>query len=41
MRAAGVGITARGRRADGSGFCHFDTRDGAGIKLEVRKSAAQ
>ena len=37
---AGVGITARGRRADQSGFTYFDTRAGAGVVLEVRKTAA-
>ncbi len=39
MRAAGVGLTARGRRADGSGFAYFDTRAGAGVTLEVRRTA--
>jgi catechol 2,3-dioxygenase-like lactoylglutathione lyase family enzyme len=39
-RALGIGVTARGRRADGSGFVYFDTRSDAGIVLEVRKTAA-
>lgn len=37
-RALGLSVVARGKRADGSGFCYFDTRDHAGIVLEVRKS---
>ena len=41
MRAAGVGITARGRRADGSGFCYFDTRDGAGVTLREEEDRRQ
>lgn len=39
-RTLGLGVTARGRRADGSGFAYFDTRAGAGVVLEVRKTAA-
>jgi catechol 2,3-dioxygenase-like lactoylglutathione lyase family enzyme len=39
MRERGVEVIARGRRADGSGFSYFDTRDGAGVTLEVRRSA--
>ncbi|MDP9877496.1 catechol 2,3-dioxygenase-like lactoylglutathione lyase family enzyme [Variovorax boronicumulans] len=38
-RALGIGVTARGARADGSGFAYFDTRAQAGVVLEVRKSA--
>lgn len=38
-RARGIGVTARGARADGSGFAYFDTRAQAGVVLEVRKSA--
>lgn len=38
-RQAGVVPTARGRRADRSGFTYFDTRAGAGVVLEVRKTA--
>ena len=40
-RALGLGIAARGVRADGSGFCYFDTRGEAGVVLEVRKSPAR
>lgn len=36
--ALGLGVIARGRRADGSGFCYFDTRARAGVVLEVRKT---
>jgi len=39
-RQAGVGITARGRRTDNSGFTYFDTRPGAGVVLEVRTTSA-
>jgi methylmalonyl-CoA/ethylmalonyl-CoA epimerase len=35
----GLGVVARGLRADGTGFCYFDTRPGAGVVLEVRKSS--
>ncbi|MNY19012.1 Glyoxalase-like domain protein [compost metagenome] len=38
-RDLGIGVTARGARADGSGFAYFDTRAQAGVVLEVRKSA--
>lgn len=38
-RARGLDVTARGRRADGTGFVYFDTRNQAGVVLEVRKSA--
>ena len=38
MRALGVGVIARGKRADGSGFAYFDTRAAAGVTLEVRKT---
>jgi len=38
VRAAGIGVTATGRRADGSGFAYFDTRDGAAVTLEVRRT---
>jgi methylmalonyl-CoA/ethylmalonyl-CoA epimerase len=37
-RRAGLQVTARGRRADGSGFAYFDTRHGAGVTLEIRKT---
>ncbi len=37
-RSLGLPVIARGKRADGSGFCYFDTRAQAGIVLEVRKS---
>ncbi|WP_433532830.1 hypothetical protein ACQPYA_12970 [Micromonospora sp. CA-263727] len=37
-RALGLAVIARGRRDDGSGFCYFDTRDHAGVTLELRKS---
>lgn len=37
-RALGLGVISRGKRADGSGFCYFDTQRGAGVVLEVRKS---
>jgi catechol 2,3-dioxygenase-like lactoylglutathione lyase family enzyme len=39
--ALGLDVIARGRRADGSGFCYFDTRPGAGVVLEVRQSPAR
>jgi catechol 2,3-dioxygenase-like lactoylglutathione lyase family enzyme len=38
MHEAGVAVTASGERADGSGFAYFDTRGGAGIALEVRRT---
>ena len=34
----GVRVTARGRRGNGTGFAYFDTRDRAGVGLEVRKT---
>lgn len=37
-RARGLAVTARGRRADGSGFAYFDTREGAGVTLEIRRT---
>ncbi|EJN07763.1 VOC family protein [Herbaspirillum sp. YR522] len=37
-RALGLGVTARGRRGDGTGFTYFDTREQAGTVLEIRKS---
>jgi catechol 2,3-dioxygenase-like lactoylglutathione lyase family enzyme len=37
-RALGLGVVSRGKRADGSGFCYFDTRKSLGVVLEVRKS---
>lgn len=40
MRSLGVGVIARGKRADGSGFAYFDTRARAGVTLEVRKTPA-
>lgn len=39
LRPLGVAVTAAGRRADGSGFSYFDTREQAGVVLEVRKTA--
>lgn len=38
-RELGLGVTARGRRGDLSGFCYFDTREGAGVVLEIRNTA--
>jgi hypothetical protein len=38
-KSLGVDVTARGRRADGSGFTYFDTRVQAGTVLEIRKTA--
>ena len=38
-RSLGLGVTARGKRADGSGFAYFDTRASAGVVLEIRKTA--
>jgi methylmalonyl-CoA/ethylmalonyl-CoA epimerase len=40
-RALGLGVVARGRREDGAGFAYFDTRDRAGVMLEIRKTSAQ
>lgn len=34
----GLSVIARGRRADGTGFCYFDTAGEAGVVLEIRKS---
>ncbi|AKR56899.1 glyoxalase [Devosia sp. H5989] len=34
----GLGVIARGHRADQSGFCYFDTKQGAGVVLEIRKT---
>lgn len=39
-RALGLKVVARGRREDLSGFCYFDTRQQAGVVLEVRKSSS-
>jgi len=39
-RALGLAVTARGKRADGSGFAYFDTRAGAGVTLEIRRTPA-
>lgn len=39
-RALGLPVIASGRRADGSGFAYFDTRAGAGVTLEIRKTPA-
>lgn len=38
-RAHGLDVIARGLRADGSGFTYFDTRERAGVTLEIRRSA--
>jgi catechol 2,3-dioxygenase-like lactoylglutathione lyase family enzyme len=40
-RALGLGVISRGKRADGSGFCYFDTKDTLGVVLEVRKSPSE
>lgn len=32
-------IISRGRRADGSGFCYFDTQELLGVILEIRKTS--
>jgi catechol 2,3-dioxygenase-like lactoylglutathione lyase family enzyme len=37
-RQRGLDVIARGRRADRSGFTYFDTRDGAGVTLEIRRA---
>jgi methylmalonyl-CoA/ethylmalonyl-CoA epimerase len=37
-RALGLPVLARGKRADGSGFAYFDTRERAGVVLEIRKT---
>jgi methylmalonyl-CoA/ethylmalonyl-CoA epimerase len=39
-RSLGLGVMARGKRTDKSGFCYFDTRRGAGVVLEIRKTAS-
>ncbi|HEY1329548.1 MAG TPA: VOC family protein [Casimicrobiaceae bacterium] len=41
VKAAGVDVLARGRRADGSGFTYFDTSDDTGVTLEIRKSPSR
>ncbi|MHC5308102.1 VOC family protein [Bartonella sp. LJL80] len=33
----GLHVIARGFRADGTGFCYYDTREKAGTVLEIRK----
>lgn len=38
-QALGLNVTARGKRVDGSGFAYFDTREGAGVVLEIRQTA--
>jgi len=38
-RSLGLSVIARGKREDGSGFAYFDTRQGAGVVLEIRKTA--
>jgi methylmalonyl-CoA/ethylmalonyl-CoA epimerase len=38
VNARGVHTSARGRRANGTGFAYFDTRDQAGVVLEVRRT---
>ncbi|MGC4028449.1 MAG: VOC family protein [Steroidobacteraceae bacterium] len=37
-RSLGLSVIGRGRRQDNTGFCYFDTRDGAGTVLSVRRS---
>ena len=37
-REHGLDVIARGRRADRSGFTYFDTREGAGVTLEIRRT---
>lgn len=39
-RGLGLGVISRGLRGDGSGFAYFDTRDQAGVVLEVRRTSA-
>lgn len=34
----GLGVIASGIRADRSGFCYFDTREQAGVVLEIRRT---
>ena len=36
--ALGIETLMRGQRPDGSGFVYFDTREGAGVVLETRRS---
>ena len=36
----GLDVLMRGQRPDGSGFVYFDTRSGAGVVLETRRSPA-
>lgn len=35
----GLQVLSRGLRADGSGFCYFETQEDAGTTLEIRKSS--
>ncbi|WP_353476276.1 VOC family protein (plasmid) [Salipiger sp. H15] len=37
-RALGLGVVARGRKTDESGFCYFDTKARAGVVLEIRRT---
>ncbi len=37
-RGLGLDVIARGLRADGTGFCYLDTRAGAGVVLELRRT---
>jgi catechol 2,3-dioxygenase-like lactoylglutathione lyase family enzyme len=37
-RKAGLGVFARGRRPDRTGFAYFDTAKEAGVVLEIRSS---
>jgi len=37
-RDHGLAVIARGRRADRSGFTYFDTKEGAGVTLEIRRT---
>lgn len=37
-RSLGLAVIARGKKTDGTGFCYFDTRERAGIVLEIRKT---
>jgi len=37
----GLPIIARGLRADGSGFCYFDTQKPLGVILEIRRTAPE
>lgn len=38
VRANGADVIARGRRSDRSGFTYFDTSEGAGVTLEIRRT---